>query len=166
MRPAWLACRQPFRLIRLTTKAHGHGCIRDRPPGATSPRRAACHVEIHGPACKSALAGGRKTLFRFMGVAKAAVPRLAAAEAPIDALSLAALERCRAGTLYPATDGGMGSATLAALMSREVHVRFCEGPGRSNSPPSNGSTGAITGVPSSRSAISHPPRPKRPTMNN
>ena len=36
-------------------------------------------------------------------------------EAAIDALSLAAIERCRADTLYAATAGGMGPATVAAL---------------------------------------------------
>jgi len=36
-------------------------------------------------------------------------------EAPIDALSLAALEGVRADTLYVATTGGMGPLTLACL---------------------------------------------------
>ena len=36
-------------------------------------------------------------------------------EAAIDALSLAAIERCRPDTLYAATAGGMGPATVAAL---------------------------------------------------
>ena len=38
-------------------------------------------------------------------------------EAPIDALSLAALEGLRADTLYLATAGGMGPQTLACLES-------------------------------------------------
>ena len=37
------------------------------------------------------------------------------AEAAIDALSLAAIERQRRDTLYAATAGGMGPATVAAL---------------------------------------------------
>jgi DNA primase len=36
-------------------------------------------------------------------------------EAAIDALSLAAIEGCRPDTLYAATAGGMGPATVAAL---------------------------------------------------
>ena len=36
-------------------------------------------------------------------------------EAAIDALSLAAIERSRSDTLYAATAGGMGPATIAAL---------------------------------------------------
>ena len=41
--------------------------------------------------------------------------RLAIAEAPIDALSLAVLEDMRADTLYVATGGGMGPGTIEAL---------------------------------------------------
>ena len=41
--------------------------------------------------------------------------RLAVTEAPIDALSLAALEGIRADTLYLATGGGMGPGTEQAL---------------------------------------------------
>jgi hypothetical protein len=40
-------------------------------------------------------------------------------EAPIDALSLAAIEGLRADTLYVATGGGMGPGALAAL-AREL----------------------------------------------
>jgi predicted nuclease with TOPRIM domain len=36
-------------------------------------------------------------------------------EAAIDALSLAAIEQCRSDTLYAATAGGMGPATVVAL---------------------------------------------------
>jgi hypothetical protein len=41
--------------------------------------------------------------------------RLAVTEAPIDAMSLAAIERMRANTLYLATAGGMGPGTILAL---------------------------------------------------
>ena len=41
--------------------------------------------------------------------------RLALAEAPIDALSLAALERLRPDTIYAATGGGMGDGTISAI---------------------------------------------------
>ncbi len=36
-------------------------------------------------------------------------------EAPIDALSLAAIEQVRPDTIYVATGGGMGPGTLAGL---------------------------------------------------
>jgi len=71
------------------------------------------HIEVRGPACKTSLAGGRKTLFGFGGLGN--ITRLAIAEAPIDALSLAAIEHCRSGTLYVATGGGMGPRTVDAL---------------------------------------------------
>src|SRR5271166_1302354 len=73
--------------------------------------RTVSHIEVRGPACKTSLRGGRKTLFRFGG----AGTRLAIAEAPIDALSLAAIEHCRSDTLYVATGGGMGPGTIEAL---------------------------------------------------
>jgi len=52
------------------------------------------HVEIRGPAYKGSLTGGHKTLFRFRRASRA-MRRLAIAEAPIDALSLAVLEDTR-----------------------------------------------------------------------
>ena len=72
------------------------------------------HVEIRGPAYKGSLTGGHKTLFRFRRGCRA-MGRLAIAEAPIDALSLAVLEDMRADTLYVATGGGMGPGTIEAL---------------------------------------------------
>jgi hypothetical protein len=72
------------------------------------------HVEIRGPAYKGSLTGGHKTLFRFRRASRA-MRRLAIAEAPIDALSLALLEDMRADTLYVATGGGMGPGTIEAL---------------------------------------------------
>jgi hypothetical protein len=74
------------------------------------------HVEIHGPDYKGSLTGGRKTLFRY--VPRQVRPhRLAIAEAPIDALSLAVLEQRQADTLYVATGGGMGPGTIEALQT-------------------------------------------------
>jgi len=72
------------------------------------------HVEIRGLAYKGSLRGGTKVLFRFKG-GPGALTRFALAEAPIDALSLAALEGPRQDTLYAATGGGMGSATIEAI---------------------------------------------------
>jgi len=64
------------------------------------------HVEIRGPDYKGSLRGGHKVLFWF-GRDLTATRRLAIAEAPIDALSLAVLEDTRADTVYVATGGGM-----------------------------------------------------------
>ncbi len=72
-----------------------------------------CHVEVRGPDFKGSLRGGTKSLFRF--VDGPAPTRLAVLEAPIDALSLAAIENVRRDTIYVATGGGMGPGTLAAL---------------------------------------------------
>jgi hypothetical protein len=72
-----------------------------------------CHIEVRGPDFKGSLRGGKKTLFRLSGDSSST--RLVVLEAPIDALSLAALENIRRDTLYVATGGGMGPGTLAAL---------------------------------------------------
>ena len=80
-----------------------------------------CHVEVRGPDYKGSLRGGTKTLFR---VASGCSPtRLAVLEAPIDALSLAAIENIRRDTLYVATGGGMGPGTLDALRGALAHLR-------------------------------------------
>lgn len=72
------------------------------------------HVEIRGPDYKGSLRGGTKTLFRF-GRAGQGTRRLAVAEAPIDALSLAAIEGVCPDTVYVATGGGIGPGTVSAL---------------------------------------------------
>jgi hypothetical protein len=77
---------------------------------------AVSHVEVRGPDYKGSLAGGHKTLFLF-GQASDHACRLAITEAPIDALSLAALEGSRPDTHYVATGGGMGPGTLGALQA-------------------------------------------------
>ena len=74
---------------------------------------AVSHVESRGPAFKGSLLGGRKTLFRLAG--SGPVCRIALAEAPIDALSLAAIEGIRPDTLCAATGGGMGPGTVQAI---------------------------------------------------
>ena len=75
---------------------------------------AVSHVEIRGPDYRGSLRGGTKTLFRF-GRAGEGACRLAVTEAPIDALSLAAIDGHHAATLYVATGGGIGPGTVAAL---------------------------------------------------
>ena len=89
---------------------HGSAWFAHRLAGQVS------HVEIRGPDYKGSLTGGRKTLFRF-APRQAHPRRLAIAEAPIDALSLAVLEQHRADTLYVATGGGMGPGTIEALQA-------------------------------------------------
>jgi hypothetical protein len=71
-------------------------------------------IEMRGPAWRGFSAGGGKTLFRLPG-GQDRPTRVAVCEAAIDALSLAAIERERRDTLYAATAGGMGPATVAAL---------------------------------------------------
>jgi len=73
------------------------------------------HVEVRGPIFKGSLRGGTKALFSLAAAGKHAVTRLAVTEAPIDALSLAAIEGLQLGTLYAATGGGMGAGTVAAI---------------------------------------------------
>ncbi|MEO8714794.1 MAG: DUF3991 domain-containing protein [Acetobacteraceae bacterium] len=73
------------------------------------------HIEVRGPDFKGSLRGGAKTLFQLPGEENGPKPRLAITEAPIDALSLAAIEELRGDTLYLATGGGMGPGTVQAI---------------------------------------------------
>jgi hypothetical protein len=73
-------------------------------------------IEMRGPDYRAFSAGGGKTLFRLPG-GPGRLNRLAVCEAAIDALSLAAIERVRHDTLYAATAGGMGPATVTALQA-------------------------------------------------
>jgi hypothetical protein len=84
------------------------------------------HVEIRSPTFKGSLKGGRKTLFRF-GEAANGFIRLAVLEAPIDALSLAAIEHIRRDTLYVATGGGMGPGTIEALHAELLRLKAVNG---------------------------------------
>ncbi len=71
-------------------------------------------IEMRGPDWRGFSDQSDKSLFRLPG-GTGVLTRLAVCEAPIDALSLAALEGLRADTLYVATTGGMGPLTLACL---------------------------------------------------
>ena len=71
-------------------------------------------IEMRGPTWRSFSTGGDKTLFRLPG-ASGSPSRVVVCEAAIDALSMAAIESCRLDTLYTATAGGMGPATITAL---------------------------------------------------
>ncbi len=79
------------------------------------------HVEIRGPDFKGSLTAGRKTLFCLSGDAQA-FRRLVIAEAPIDAMSVAALEGVPPDTHYVATGGGMGPGTIAALANMATRL--------------------------------------------
>jgi hypothetical protein len=72
-------------------------------------------IEMRGPHYRGFSANGTKVLFRLPG-SHGAITRLVVAEAPINAMSFAALERVRTDTLYAATTGGMGPATIDALV--------------------------------------------------
>jgi hypothetical protein len=74
--------------------------------------------EERGPDWRGFASGGSKVLFR-LGVSEAT--RLCVTEAAIDAMSLAAIEGMRDGTLYLSTGGGWSPATEAAL--RELLTR-------------------------------------------
>jgi len=71
-------------------------------------------IDMRGPDWRGFSKSSDKSLFRLPG-GTGVLTRLAVCEAPIDALSLAALEGLRADTLYLATTGGMGPLTLACL---------------------------------------------------
>jgi hypothetical protein len=71
-------------------------------------------IEMRGANYRNFSAGGGKALFRLAG-GPGPLARVAVCEAAVDALSLATIERCRPDTLYVATAGGMGPATVAAL---------------------------------------------------
>ena len=70
-------------------------------------------IEMRGLHWRGFSADGGKTLVRLP--VGHPCPRLVVLEAPIDALSLAALEGLPIGSLYVATTGGMGPGTIEAL---------------------------------------------------
>lgn len=71
-----------------------------------------CGWESRGPEWRGFATGGSKILFRF-GARNAT--RLCVTEAAIDAMSLAAIEGMRDGTLYLSTGGGWAPASSDAL---------------------------------------------------
>jgi hypothetical protein len=84
--------------------------------------------EMRGPDYRGFSPGGDKTLFRLPGrlpTSSVALTRLVVAEAPIDAMSVAAIEHLRADTLYVATTGGIGPGTITAL-ERQMWVLAME----------------------------------------
>lgn len=75
-------------------------------------RGVVCGWEERGPEWRGFSSGGTKTLFRF---GPPTALRLCVAEAAIDAMSLAAIEGIRDGTVYVSTGGGWSPQTDAAL---------------------------------------------------
>lgn len=97
--------------------AIGRDLLREGPHGSVWGRHsdaagAVIGWEERGPAWRGYATGGAKELFRF-GADQA--PRICVTEASIDAMSLAALEKLRADTLYVSTGGGWAPRTQAAL---------------------------------------------------
>jgi len=85
-------------------------------------------IEARGPAYRGFLRGGAKSLFRFQLDLAARPLRVVVLEAPIDALSLAAIEnaslsKLAARTLYVATGGGIGPSTVEVL--ERIFAEFC-----------------------------------------
>ena len=118
--PAWLYLTEQRRLPEsILLAARAADAVREGPHGSAwfAHRDAAgvlTGIEMRGPDYRNFSAGGGKTLFRLPG-GTGPLSRVAVCEGAIDALSLAAIERCRADTLYAATAGGMGPETVVAL---------------------------------------------------
>ena len=106
--------------VAVLTLAAEQGIIRDGAYGsawfAHGVPGEVTHVEIRGPSFRGSLKGGHKSLFSFRPGATE-LRRLVITEAPIDALSVAAIEQLRTDSLYVATGGGMGPGTLTALQA-------------------------------------------------
>ncbi|WP_313610571.1 DUF3991 and toprim domain-containing protein [Rhizobium sp.] len=106
----------------IVRQAIREGLLREGPFGSMW----AAHLDRHsqvvgweerGPEWRGFSTGGSKVLFR-LGPGDAS--RLCVTEAAIDAMSLAALEGSREGTLYLSTGGGWSPATDAALCQLAV----------------------------------------------
>ena len=118
--PAWLYLTTVRGLPEtILTAAVSADSIREGPHGSAwfahrDGRGNVTGIEMRGPAWRKFSAGGKKTLFRLRGGIER-LPRVAVCEAAIDALSLAVIEGPRSDTLYAATAGGTGPATVEVL---------------------------------------------------
>lgn len=74
-------------------------------------------IEMRGPDYQGFSSGGDKALFRFRAGGAGTTQRLVVCEAPIDALSFAAVDPFATRTLYVATAGGMGPWTIEDLQA-------------------------------------------------
>lgn len=104
----------PAPLLRTAIK---RGLLREGPHGSMWAAHAdkagvVTGWEARGPQYRGFASGGTKVVFRLGSVSAL---RLAVTEAAIDAMSLAAIEGMREGTLYLSTGGGWSPATQAAL---------------------------------------------------
>ncbi len=112
--------RLPAFLLKTTIKAD---LLREGPQGSMwAAHRDNAGVltgwEARGPQYRGFASGGTKVLFRL---GSDSALRLAVTEAAIDAMSLAAIEGLRDGTLYLSTGGGWSPTTEAAM--RELAAR-------------------------------------------
>ncbi|MEF0944416.1 DUF3991 and toprim domain-containing protein [Rhizobium sp. BR 362] len=133
----WRTRRRPWPTSSTWCYLHGERCLpapllraaingdllREGPNGSmwaahTDNAGAVTGWEARGPRYRGFASGGTKVLFR-LGPQFAL--RLAVTEAAIDAMSLAAIEGSRDGTLYLSTGGGWSPATEEAL--RELAAR-------------------------------------------
>jgi hypothetical protein len=118
--PVWAYLARTRRLpAQVLEAANAADILREGPYGSAwfahrDDGNVVTHVEIRGPDFKGSLQGGTKSLFRLSRAGKRHC-RLVITEAPIDALSVAAIEGIRADTLYAATGGGMGPGTVQAI---------------------------------------------------
>lgn len=104
----------PERIIRIAISTN---VLREGPHGSmwaahTDVDGAVTGWEERGPDWRGFASGGAKVLFRLGG---SDALRLCVAEAAIDAMSLAAIEGMRAGTLYLSAGGGWSPSTSDAL---------------------------------------------------
>ena len=126
-RPRLRRCSDAWRYLEsrglpqsVLTAAAQCDVIREGPRGSAwfahrDPAGLVVHVDVRGATYKGSLTGGYKSIFCFSHHKRARHGRLVLAEAAIDALSRAAIERLREDTIYAATGGGMGPSTIAAL---------------------------------------------------
>jgi len=118
----------PAAIIGATSAA---GVLREGPGGSAwfphlDGHGVVAHVDVRGPTYKGSLTGGAKSLFRLLPMGPP-LPRMVLAEAAIDALSVAAVERLRKDTLYIATGGGMGPGTISALEALLASIAMLPG---------------------------------------
>ncbi|WP_085034575.1 DUF3991 and toprim domain-containing protein [Ensifer aridi] len=104
----------PVALLRAAIKCN---LLREGPHGSmwaahTNQAGEVTGWEARGPQYRGFASGGTKALFRL---GSGTALRLAVTEAAIDAMSLAAIEGLRDGTLYLSTGGGWSPTTAAAL---------------------------------------------------
>ena len=134
-RPRLRRCSDAWRYLEsrglprsVLTAAAQCDVVREGPRGSAwfahrDPAGLVIHVDVRGPTYKGSLTGGCKSLFCFSHGPQARHGRLVLAEAAIDALSRAAIERLREDTIYAATGGGMGPSTIAALEARLLALK-------------------------------------------